>query len=157
MSKRATLRSPKKARPSTAAQMGQFDESAVIQEQLHQAQMCISNQEIEIERLKTTVIALNAKASVVDDHKDDVDRHKDRHDEHVSAREGLHVQITETRETVKVQQETHWNYQSELHSTGDQLKADLEAQKRHQDNREVDHRNEKERMSAEHYNKYTDL
>ena len=73
-----------------------------MQEQLHQAQMCISNQEIEIERLKTTVIALNAKASVVDDHKDDVDKHKVRHDEHVSARESLHVQITETRETVRV-------------------------------------------------------
>tara|TARA_B110000285_G_scaffold138353_1_gene154913 strand:- start:1706 stop:1900 length:195 start_codon:yes stop_codon:yes gene_type:complete len=55
------------------------NEAVVIQEQLHNCQMTISNQEIEIERLKTTVIALNAKCSIVDDHKLDVDAHYDRH------------------------------------------------------------------------------
>ena len=41
--------------------------------------MTISNQEIEIERLKTTVIALNAKCAIVDDHKLDVENHFERH------------------------------------------------------------------------------
>ena len=55
------------------------NQEVVIQEQLHNCQMTISNQEIEIERLKTTVIALNAKCAIVDDHKLDVDAHYDRH------------------------------------------------------------------------------
>ena len=90
--------------------MEQYDPAQVLQVQLHDAQMMISNQEIEIERLKTTVIALNAKASVVDDHKQDVDAHADRHIEHENARMELHTTITETRETVKIKQEEHWNY-----------------------------------------------
>ena len=41
--------------------------------------MTISSQEIEIERLKTTVLALNAKVTVLDDHKTDVGNHYDNH------------------------------------------------------------------------------
>ena len=65
-----------------------------IQEQLHQAQMTISEQEIEMERLKTTVIALNAKCSIVDDHKVDVDNHYTNHTDSESKRVDLHTHIT---------------------------------------------------------------
>ena len=41
--------------------------------------MKISEQEIEIERLKTTVLALNAKCLIADDHKTDAENHYDRH------------------------------------------------------------------------------
>ena len=65
----------------------------VIQEEYHNAQMTISNQEIEIERLKTTVIALNAKCSIVDDHKQDVEYSTARHVESESKRVDLHTHI----------------------------------------------------------------
>ena len=38
-----------------------------------------SDMEIESERLKTTIIALNAKAVIVDDHKCDADNHRYNH------------------------------------------------------------------------------
>jgi len=53
----------------------------ILQEKLHQAQMLVSQQEIEIERLKTTVVALNAKCSIIDDHKTDVGNHLTNHSE----------------------------------------------------------------------------
>ena len=52
--------------------------------------MTISSQEIEIERLKTTVIALNAKCSIVDDHKNDVETTTVRHTESENIRVELH-------------------------------------------------------------------
>jgi hypothetical protein len=41
--------------------------------------MKVSELEIENERLKTTIIALNAKASVVDDHRNDSENHYGNH------------------------------------------------------------------------------
>jgi hypothetical protein len=59
--------------------------------------MTISAQEIEMERLKTTVMALNTKASIVDDHKNDVDNHYSNHQESESMRVDLHTHITTTK------------------------------------------------------------
>ena len=75
MSKRASVanggKSPRKSRPQTAYQsIEQIDPN--VNELYSQAQFTISEQEVEIERLKTTVVALNAKCSIVDDHKVDV-------------------------------------------------------------------------------------
>ena len=55
--------------------------------------MTISNQEIEIERLKTTVIALNAKCAVVDDHRMDAENHFERHQTSEATRVELHQTI----------------------------------------------------------------
>ena len=58
--------------------------------------MKISEQEIELDRLKTTVIALNGKCSVVDDHRADVDNHYDNHTDSEAKRVELHTIITTT-------------------------------------------------------------
>lgn len=84
-------RSPKKQRPNTGIQ-GEDDD--YVADQLHHAQMVISQQEIEIERLKTTVVALNAKCSVVDDHKVDVNNHYNNHSNSEVKRQELHTVIT---------------------------------------------------------------
>ena len=55
--------------------------------------MTISSQEIEIERLKTTVMALNSKVSVIDDHKNDIDNHYGNHQDSESKRVELHGHI----------------------------------------------------------------
>ena len=52
--------------------------------------MTISEQEIEMERLKTTIMALNAKCSIVDDHKIDVSNTTERHTKSESIRVELH-------------------------------------------------------------------
>jgi hypothetical protein len=44
----------------------------MLVDQQHHLSMQVSDKEIELERLKTTVFALNSKCEVVEDHKQDV-------------------------------------------------------------------------------------
>lgn len=126
-------KSPKKNRPSTANQnsmpQDQNGDGYYTQGELHQAQMTISEQEIEIERLKTTVIALNSKCSIVDDHKIDVDSHYTNHTESESKRVELHEHITTTSTKIHYDNEAHTDYQSELQSNISDLNAKLESEK----------------------------
>ena len=58
--------------------------------------MTISNQEIEIERLKTTVIALNGKCTIVEDVREDLTEKTKTFDESEKARADLQTHITMT-------------------------------------------------------------
>jgi hypothetical protein len=49
-----------------------LDYEQMLNDQQHQLSMQVSDKEIEIERLKTTVFALNSKCEVVADHEKDV-------------------------------------------------------------------------------------
>lgn len=59
-------KSPKK-RNTVNVQQTTADYEAMMVEQQHQLSMQVSDKEIEIERLKTTVFALNSKVEVVTD------------------------------------------------------------------------------------------
>lgn len=72
--------------------------------------MRLSEQEIESERLKTTIIALNAKAVIVDDHKIDVDNHYSNHSNSEVKRGDLHEHITAVAEKVHVDNANHTQY-----------------------------------------------
>lgn len=104
--RKSQMSSPKKSRASTAfvtsAQEVERErgQQAVLSEELHNAQMTISNQEIEIERLKTTVIALNAKCAIVDDHRIHADNTTQKHTESESMRVELHTHIKSMVEKV---------------------------------------------------------
>ena len=66
-------KSPKKSKLSgAAAPVTSADYENMLNDQQHQMSMQVSEKEIEIERLKTTVASLNLKASIVDDHLLDV-------------------------------------------------------------------------------------
>ena len=67
-----------------------------------------------MERLKTTIIALNSKAAVVDDHKTDVENHYSNHQESESQRVDLHTHITTTKVQIDQDNINHTNYQNEL-------------------------------------------
>mgnify|MGYP000894960594 CR=1 FL=1 len=83
----------------------------MLQEQFHQAQMTISNQEIEIERLKTTVIALNGKCTIVEDVREDLENKQKNFGESEEARAGLQTHITVTSEKIVTTNRTHTEYQ----------------------------------------------
>ena len=85
--------------------------------------MTISHQEIEIERLKTTVIALNAKCAIVDDHRQDVEHSTNRHAESESKRVDLHTHIKTVVENVDNDNQNHTQYQDELNRKIDDLNA----------------------------------
>jgi hypothetical protein len=59
--------SPKK-RNTVQAPQTSYDYEQLLSDQQHQLSMQVSDKEIEIERLKTTVFALNSKCEVVNDH-----------------------------------------------------------------------------------------
>tara|TARA_B110000285_G_C14819421_1_gene465762 strand:- start:283 stop:612 length:330 start_codon:yes stop_codon:yes gene_type:complete len=96
--------SPKKQRASTAFVSQQIvaDNEYSLQTELHSAQMTISEQEIEIERLKTTVIALNAKCSIVDDHAVHAENTAEKHNDSEYKRVELHTHIKTVVEKVHV-------------------------------------------------------
>ena len=64
----------------------------------------LSEKEVEIEHLKTTVIALNEKVQVLNDLKKDVDIHKDLVKNSEIKREELQIHITET--SIKIREDT---------------------------------------------------
>jgi hypothetical protein len=62
---------------------------ANLTESVHQLQMGLSEKDIEIERLKITVVSLNTKCSVVDDHLEDLKNTTERFEHSEQQREGL--------------------------------------------------------------------
>lgn len=90
------------------------DYESMLNEQKHEMSMQVSEKEIEIERLKTTVVSLNHKCAIVDDHKEDVSNANNRFAESETQRVVLQEHIVETSETVKVDTATHNAYQQEL-------------------------------------------
>lgn len=62
-------KSPKKNKSSVmAGNPTSVDYENMLNDQQHQMSMQVSEKEIEIERLKTTVTSLNHKCAIVDDH-----------------------------------------------------------------------------------------
>jgi len=77
-------------------------------------QMIISEKEIELERLKTTVFSLNGKCVIVDDHVEDVKTATYRFSDSENHRSSLQVHIVKTSEKVIVDNTQHTNYQNNL-------------------------------------------
>jgi hypothetical protein len=104
------LKSPKK-RITISAILG---EDGAINDHIHNAQMALSEKEIEIERLKITVVSLNTKCTVVDDHIEDVRTTTVRYEESEIARENLQIHIVESSKKIAVDNRSHTDYQQEL-------------------------------------------
>jgi len=97
-SRRSVVGSPKKKRPTTSSNVPTAVElersrETYFTEELHSAQMTISMQEIEMERLKTTVIALNGKCAIVDDHIAHGENTTAKHNDSENKRVELHNNI----------------------------------------------------------------
>ena len=76
--------------------------------------MQVSEKEIEIERLKTTVFALNGKCELIDDHVNDVKASQAKFDDSERQRAALQSHITETSQKLLVDSDAHKKYQSDL-------------------------------------------
>jgi hypothetical protein len=74
-------KSPKKQKSITMAgpPVTTADYENMLSDQQHQMSMQVSEKEIEIERLKTTVASLNHKCAIVDDHLQDVQNARGDH------------------------------------------------------------------------------
>jgi hypothetical protein len=89
--------------------------------------MTISEQEIEVERLKTTVIALNAKCSIVDDHASHAENVTIKHNDSEYKRVELHSHIKTVVEKVHEDNTAHTEFQETLHANITDLNSTVEA------------------------------
>ena len=151
---RSPNKSPKKNRPSTAlggnnAGPSSNDYEMMLQQQQHDNQMDISTQEIEIERLKTTVIALNSKCSIVDDHITDSKNATVRYEDSEIKREELQTHIIQISQTVKTDNTAHTDLQEELILNVQDLNNQLESEKQRQHQKDLAHREQTDRMQVD--------
>jgi chromosome segregation ATPase len=119
------LKSPKKRHTVTAG----HDYEQMINDQQHNMQMIISEKEIELERLKTTVFSLNGKCSIVDDHVEDVNNANARFNNSEEERGKTQVHIIETSKKVVIDDRSHTDYQNQLVEEINSLKAQIESDK----------------------------
>jgi trehalose/maltose hydrolase-like predicted phosphorylase len=103
-----------------------------LQDSLHNMQLNVSEKEIEIERLKITVVSLNTKCTVVDDHIIDLNSTTARfHDSEIN-RQKLQDHIVEASIKIRTDNVSHTDYQSELQSEIEDMKRQLQLQRQEQ-------------------------
>ena len=107
-------KSPKKQRQSAYVAPTTYDYEQALNDQQHQMSMQISDKEIEIERLKTTVVALNGKCANTEDQLEDVKNATNRFVDSEHNRTKLQEDIIITATNVQQNSEEHKLYQSEL-------------------------------------------
>jgi gas vesicle protein len=95
----------------------------IVADATHNMQMLVSEKEIEIERLKTTVVSLNSKCAIVDDHLEDVKNTTNRFEESEQQRANLQNHMKQTSKKVQQDNNAHTEYQNQLLDEIDALKA----------------------------------
>lgn len=96
--RKTRVASPKKSttKKSTPATFTQQEHVATLEAKHQQLQFDLSDKDIEMDRLKTTVQALNEKCVAIDDIKQDCENHIHMFDQSEHAREQLQIHIKET-------------------------------------------------------------
>ena len=103
-------KSPKKSKTLAGPQLTSADYENLLGDQRHQMSMEVSEKEIEIERLKTTVTALNGKVVIVEDHRLDAENARADFKDSEGNRVQLQEHIVQTSETVRVDNVAHKTY-----------------------------------------------
>jgi hypothetical protein len=116
------LKSPKKRGTINLSN----DVEQMMLDQQHNMQMTISEKEIELERLKTTVFSLNGKCVIVDDHVEDVRTATYRFNDSEAQRGKLQIHIVETSKKVQLDNTAHTDYQNDLIEEINSLKSQIE-------------------------------
>ena len=119
--------------------------------------MTISEQEIELERLKTTVIALNAKCSIVDDHMFHADNTTVKHTESEYKRIELHTHIKTVVTQLHQDNQEHIEQRETLHSNISELNSTMETKQQEYQANYENHRNDVQNLSQGHHDKQTAL
>ena len=116
-------KSPKKSKnlSSAAAPVTSADYENMLNDQQHQMSMQVSEKEIEIERLKTTVASLNHKCAIVDDHLADVLNARNDFGDSEVQRVKLQEHIVQVSVDVKEDTETKKRYEEGLINQINQL------------------------------------
>lgn len=120
-------KSPKKSRGPAAPTSADYEN--LLSDQQHQMSMQVSEKEIEIERLKTTVVSLNAKCSNVNDIEEDFRNASTRFEDSEAQRTKLQEHIVLTSQKVEQDAQNHASYQQELIDQINELQKKLDQEK----------------------------
>lgn len=147
-------KSPKKPKGTSnaAAPVTSADYENMLADQQHQMSMQVSEKEIEIERLKTTVATLGGKCAIVDDHLADVQNARDGLEKSHNDHRKLQDQLVEVSATVEKERDAKERFEDGLNQQIRQLQQDLRNEKQRQKEREDAWRNEKNDMQTRHHN-----
>ena len=119
--------SPKKRQSTTSPTKAPKNEDVIsgLQAEIQHLQFQLGERDIEIERMKTTLIALNEKVAVTSDIKNDCDEHKGYLDTSENERKKLQNHIVDASVKIKEEQEknseTHNQHIKEIEDLRDQL------------------------------------
>lgn len=104
---RATTASPQKSSPGR--DRGSYVDETVsnLQSEIQQLQFTIGQRDVEIERMKTTLFALNRKLSGLEDIQKDIDDHKSFIKTSESERGQLQTHIVTVSQTIRKDTEAH--------------------------------------------------
>ena len=111
-------------------------------------QFQLGERDVEIERMKITLIALNEKLSVTNDIRLDCDQFKTYHTTSETERNALQVQIDECCENIKKAQLGNDEQHQKLRDEIEKLQNLLEEQKKYQQKRENDHLDFVEKLNS---------
>ena len=99
----------------------------------------LSEKEVEIEHLRTTIVALNEKAEVLEDMRKDVFAQKELLRSSETHRFELQAQLTETARKLDEDTAQHQQYQQRLIADNERLRQELEAARQLLAKREQEH------------------
>jgi hypothetical protein len=152
--------SPKKSRssvtkvdrssPSKNGNVGSFEEINPLQE-IQSLQFQLGERDVEIERMKTTLMALNEKLAVVNDVKMDIEDHKKYFATSEQERAKLQDILVETSESVKQEAIKNKDKQEELIAEIERLQSQLRVQEAKFDSTVQSHQSAMEQLNKKHY------
>jgi chromosome segregation ATPase len=117
-----------------------------LQNENQNLQFTLGERDVEIERMKTTLIALNEKLAVTDDIRLDCDQYKKYFADSEQDRKNLQSSMTQTSADITRFQNENSTQHKKLESQIQDLQQQLADQKAHQARRENDHAAEVERI-----------
>ena len=143
--------SPKKSRTGAASPQKQSTargvpqaEVEVLHEEVKNLQFQLGDRDTEIERMKTTLIALNHKLAALSDVQKEIDEHKTYFKNSEDQRGGLQTHIVELSQKIKIDSETHEAKHDQSLSEIEKLREEIQALKRQLAEEAEKHRGEVE-------------
>lgn len=145
-------KSPKKTKSNISPNVTTADYENMMNEQQHMMSMQVSEKEIEIDRLKTTVFTLNTKCQIVDEHQRNVQTARADFKESEDERYKLQQHMLQTAEDVKQDAATKSQFQQQLTDQINELQNKLKQEEQRQYQKELGWRKEREDMQTKHHN-----
>jgi chromosome segregation ATPase len=149
--------SPKKSRPATASPQKSPTKAAAaaendqLHEEIKQLQFTVGDRDVEIERMKTTLIALNHKLASLTDVQKEIDDHKSFLKESEGERGALQTHIVQTSQKITIDTSAHNTKHDKSLAEIESLRRDIQELKQQMYQRENDHLKAVEKLNQEHF------